>query len=257
MYHHIFFDIKLHVIQQLSSSRSIYKLPLTISSGTLTPRPFPFLSSNKNVYHINQIHIQNPSKPNSQILKNSVKIMGFPVGYTEILLPKLLFNALFILGFLRSTLLTIFRLLGLSDFLEPDIVWPDRPISVPHHHHHHHESQQSTSVSVSAELIREMLPVVKFSEMVADCGGVELPESCAVCLCDFEGEEEIRRLTNCRHIFHRSCLDRWMDHDQKTCPLCRTRFVPDDMQEAFNQRLWAASGIPDFYGDYSPITNFL
>ncbi|KAJ8555793.1 hypothetical protein K7X08_013289 [Anisodus acutangulus] len=32
-----------------------------------------------------------------------------------------------------------------------------------------------------------------------------------------------------------------MDHDQKTCPLCRTAFIPDDMQESFNERLWLAS----------------
>ncbi|GFP81263.1 E3 ubiquitin-protein ligase rha1b [Phtheirospermum japonicum] len=51
-----------------------------------------------------------------------------------------------------------------------------------------------------------------------------------------------RRLTNCRHIFHRSCLDRWMDHDQKTCPLCRTQFIPEEMQEAFNEKMWVASG---------------
>ncbi|MBA0785626.1 hypothetical protein Gotri_025690, partial [Gossypium trilobum] len=45
-----------------------------------------------------------------------------------------------------------------------------------------------------------------------------------------------------------------MGYDQKTCPLCRTSFVPDDMQQTFNERLWAASGIPEIFGDYSQIT---
>ncbi|KAL2517161.1 brassinosteroid-responsive RING-H2 [Abeliophyllum distichum] len=107
--------------------------------------------------------------------------------------------------------------------------------------------------SVSAVLIRELLPVVKFSDLLE----LDPPENCAVCLYEFNGDDEIRRLTNCRHIFHRSCLDRWMDHDQKTCPLCRTQFIPEDMQEVFNERLWAAAGISDFYGEYSPITTGL
>ncbi|KAK9276936.1 hypothetical protein L1049_006474 [Liquidambar formosana] len=166
--------------------------------------------------------------------------MGFPVGYTELFLPKLFLQTLSLLGFIRKLISCLFSLLGLGDFLEPDIVWPDDPTHVPQFH------------SVSALLIREILPVVKFSECAVGEG--DPPESCAVCLYEFEGEDEIRRLTNCRHIFHRSCLDRWMDCDQKTCPLCRTPFIPDDMQEAFNERLWAASGIPEFYGEYSPIT---
>ncbi|RVX10167.1 hypothetical protein CK203_016193 [Vitis vinifera] len=74
-----------------------------------------------------------------------------------------------------------------------------------------------------------------------------------VCLYDFEVGEEIKRLTNCKHIFHQSCLDHWMDHDQKTYPLCRTPFVPDEIQDAFNQRLWAASGITDFYNEYGTV----
>ncbi|KAJ4954990.1 hypothetical protein NE237_011773 [Protea cynaroides] len=95
-------------------------------------------------------------------------------------------------------------------------------------------------------LIREILPVVKFEDLIT-AGESETSDSCAVCLYEFEGREEIRRLTNCRHIFHKSCLDRWMDHDQKTCPLCRTPFISDELQEAFNERLWAASGLePEF-----------
>ncbi|XP_059643562.1 brassinosteroid-responsive RING protein 1-like [Cornus florida] len=161
--------------------------------------------------------------------------MGFPVAYTDILLPKLLLHTLTVLGFIRKLISTLLRSLGLGDFLEPDISWTDRPDSVSEFH------------SVSAVLIRELLPVVKFSDLV------DPPESCAVCLYEFDGSDEIRRLTNCRHIFHRSCLDRWMDHDQKTCPLCRTPFIAEDLQDEFNERLWAASGISDYYGEYSPI----
>ncbi|WCJ26336.1 RING/U-box superfamily protein [Euphorbia peplus] len=163
--------------------------------------------------------------------------MGFPVAYSELFLPKLLIHTLSILGFLRKLISTLFRYLGLPDFLEPDISWPESDHRVPEFH------------SVSALLIREILPVVKFSDIV------DPPESCAVCLYEFEDEDEIRQLSNCRHIFHRSCLDRWVDYDQKTCPLCRTTVIPDDMQDTFNERLWAAAGIPDFYEDYSQISD--
>ncbi|KAF8380189.1 hypothetical protein HHK36_027671 [Tetracentron sinense] len=168
--------------------------------------------------------------------------MGFPVGYTELFLSKLLLRTLSILVFIRKLISWLFRFVGLGDFLESDISLPDRPTHIPEFY------------SVSAVLIREILPVVKFEDLVSGEGHTQ--DSCAVCLYEFEGQDEIRRLTNCRHIFHRSCLDRWMNHDQKTCPLCRTLFIPEEMQEAFNERLWAASGIPDFYGDYSSISGF-
>ncbi|KAE8694619.1 Detected protein of unknown function [Hibiscus syriacus] len=176
--------------------------------------------------------------------------MGFPVAYSELLLPRLLLHTLSLLSYIRKFISTLFLYIGLPDFLEPDIPWRDYAAET------HDGSNTTTSFSsyyppripVSALLIRELLPVVKFSDLV------DPPESCAVCLYDFEGEDEIRRLKNCRHIFHRSCLDRWMGYDQKTCPLCRTCFVPDDMQETFNERLWAASGIPEALGDYSQIS---
>ncbi|XVF52945.1 hypothetical protein PTKIN_Ptkin05aG0058500 [Pterospermum kingtungense] len=180
--------------------------------------------------------------------------MGFPVGYSELLLPRLLLQTLSLLYYLRKFISTLFLCLGLPDFLEPDIPsWRDTSETYDVDASTTFASSVSSptrrrSIPVSALLIRELLPVVKFSDLV------DPPESCAVCLYDFEGDDEIRRLTNCRHIFHRNCLDRWMGYDQKTCPLCRTCFVPDDMQDTFNERLWAASGISEFSGDYSQIT---
>ncbi|KAB2001838.1 hypothetical protein ERO13_D11G022432v2 [Gossypium hirsutum] len=55
---------------------------------------------------------------------------------------------------------------------------------------------------------------------------VDPPNSSAVGFKGFEAEDEIWRLMNCRHIFHRSCLDRWMGYNQKPCPLCRLSFIP-------------------------------
>ncbi|KAI3693638.1 hypothetical protein L1987_76586 [Smallanthus sonchifolius] len=164
--------------------------------------------------------------------------MGFPIGYTEVCLPKILIHVLTLLGLIRKLISAIFRFVGLGDFLEPDFSTdPTRPESF------------NLVQSASALLIRELLPVVKFSELV------DPPESCAVCLYEFDAGDEIRRLTNCRHIFHRCCLDRWMDHDQTTCPLCRTPFIPDNLQDSFNERLWAVSGISDYYGEETVISN--
>ncbi|KAK2978498.1 hypothetical protein RJ640_006197 [Escallonia rubra] len=168
--------------------------------------------------------------------------MGFPAGYTEVFLPKLLIHALSLLGLIRNIISSLFRFLGLPDFLEPDFYpFPENPTSMLEH------------PPLSAVLIREFLPVVKFGDLPSGAGAGEPPERCAVCLYEFECGEEIRWLSNCKHIFHRSCLDRWMDHDQKTCPLCRTPFVPRDLQDEFDQRLWAASGFSDVHSEYSAV----
>ncbi|KAL2547671.1 brassinosteroid-responsive RING-H2 [Forsythia ovata] len=168
--------------------------------------------------------------------------MGFPMGYSDLFLPKLLVYLLTILGFIRKSISTVFSLLGLGDFLETEMAYPNLM-----------DSGSEQPKSVSAALIRELLPVVKFS----DLNELDPPENCAVCLYEFNGDDKIRRLTNCRHIFHRNCLDRWMDHDQKTCPLCRSRFIPEELQEAIYDKLSMASGISDFYGEYLPITTGL
>ncbi|XP_038906771.1 E3 ubiquitin-protein ligase RHA1B [Benincasa hispida] len=159
--------------------------------------------------------------------------MGFPASYTELLLPKLFIHVLSFLGFLRKLISLLFRLLGLQDFLEPDIPWPNHPDSFP--------TGPFTDLDpLSAAVLREILPVVKFSELL------DPPESCAVCLYEFEADDEIRRLANCRHIFHRGCLDRWIGYGQRTCPLCRTVFIPPDLRSGgcnFDDRLWEDSEI--------------
>lgn len=169
--------------------------------------------------------------------------MGFPVGYTELLLPRIFLCLLSLLGFIRKLIDTVFRLMGLPDFLESDPIssssWPEQPsVSTAAHH-----QESSFFHLVAARLAGEILPVIRFSELHRPGSGSE-SDCCAVCLHEFENEDEIRRLMNCQHIFHRSCLDRWMmGYNQMTCPLCRTLFIPDDQQVAFNQRVWSESNI--------------
>ncbi|KAL6657229.1 hypothetical protein ACP70R_005009 [Stipagrostis hirtigluma subsp. patula] len=79
--------------------------------------------------------------------------------------------------------------------------------------------------------IRE-LPVAPYMRRRSGCagGGEEGEEEqeaveCAFCLSGIEEGEEVREL-RCRHLFHRSCLDRWLlARPLATCPLCRRRLL--------------------------------
>ncbi|KAL5058556.1 hypothetical protein RYX36_030160 [Vicia faba] len=148
--------------------------------------------------------------------------MGFPIGYPAVSVPNLFLHLLSLLAFLRSLAISFLSLLHLSDLLDTNFssATLTEPLSNP--------------PTLSAILIRQFLPVVSYRDL-------DLPAvACAVCLDEFTEEEEIRCMTNCKHIFHKTCVDRWIDHDQKTCPLCRTHFVPCAKIEDYNQRLWAA-----------------
>ncbi|GAA0160251.1 hypothetical protein LIER_16845 [Lithospermum erythrorhizon] len=158
--------------------------------------------------------------------------MGFPVEY--IFLPKLLTYTLSLLEIVEKHIFYILRFLGISHFLEPE--------SFSHIQEHH--TPESSESPLSAILIRELLPATKFSGMLRSAHGSrdgEQPAQCAVCLYEFRDDEEIRILKNCQHIFHKNCIDCWMDHDRRTCPLCRKSLVPVDLQDEYNHRLCAAS----------------
>ncbi|KAL5551481.1 hypothetical protein UlMin_001657 [Ulmus minor] len=49
---------------------------------------------------------------------------------------------------------------------------------------------------------------------------------CSICLDCLERSHEIRELVRCEHVFHKECLDSWIDQGQLTCPLCRSFLFP-------------------------------
>ncbi|CAD5170664.1 brassinosteroid-responsive RING protein 1-like [Musa acuminata AAA Group] len=171
--------------------------------------------------------------------------MGFPVGYSELLMPRIVLHMALILGYVRRFIFRAFDAVGLGDLLDADAPWPEN--SGHRNLDHQQLLQPPQSPSVSAMLIREALPVVRYEELGA--AGQHVGDSCVVCLYEFEAAEEVRRLSNCRHVFHRGCLDRWLEHHQRTCPLCRTPLVPGEMPVAVDDQMWAAAGVPDSYYD--------
>ncbi|KAK4803624.1 hypothetical protein SAY86_003441 [Trapa natans] len=148
--------------------------------------------------------------------------MGFPVGYTELLVPKLLFPIIFLFTLLRCLASSLSRSLRLPEIRPAtnrttylsDFVFPCHSLSVA--------------------LVREATPVTQFSALPDP----EKPDRCAVCLYEFQAEDEVHLPTNCCHVFHRGCLDRWIGYDQRTCPLCRAALISGDMQDSINERLW-------------------
>ncbi|CAI0470281.1 unnamed protein product [Linum tenue] len=162
--------------------------------------------------------------------------MGFPVGYTEIIMPKIFVRIFYFLGFLRGIFISVSTFLGLTDFIDPaaDDIWQDYSppsqstmMTIQHHHRLQNPPPPTTA------MIREILPVVKFEDL-----GGDRPESCAVCLYEFGRRDDVRWLESCRHVFHRDCLDCWMDQERSTCPLCRMSFASGEL----DRRSWATVG---------------
>ncbi|WOG94366.1 hypothetical protein DCAR_0313660 [Daucus carota subsp. sativus] len=69
----------------------------------------------------------------------------------------------------------------------------------------------------------ESLPFFRFSALKGSREGLE----CAVCLSKFRDIEILRLLPKCKHAFHISCVDQWLER-HSSCPLCRHRVSSED-----------------------------
>ena len=96
----------------------------------------------------------------------------------------------------------------------------------------------SNITKCSVDEIRNSLPPsVYLPDEVVVNGNINAPNSvpdlidkvCTVCLYEFERGQEIHVLADCKHVFHRPCLDQWLLHRHTTCPLCRISLLPCDI----------------------------
>lgn len=80
------------------------------------------------------------------------------------------------------------------------------------------------------EMINVCLPVSRFQDLKpnSNCsrsgrsGEVLVEEVCSICLVEFDEEDLVSQLQKCGHVFHMNCIEKWVDRDHFTCPLCRS-----------------------------------
>ncbi|KAK6115118.1 hypothetical protein DH2020_007387 [Rehmannia glutinosa] len=133
-------------------------------------------------------------------------------------------------SYLHSLLLTILHNLGLScTGLEPD-----------HHHPHYFESSLYDVVgSGLANLIVlcEQLSLNRVCSYPYQTDSVDDSDTdCVVCLNRLGEGDHVRRL-DCGHVFHKDCLDGWLDHLNFNCPLCRATLVSDESVDHTQRRV--------------------
>ncbi|KAG0496109.1 hypothetical protein HPP92_000800 [Vanilla planifolia] len=74
--------------------------------------------------------------------------------------------------------------------------------------------------------VRRWIPSHKYRKKAGSRGPAPEEESeCTVCLSAFEEGEEVRRLPQCGHSFHASCIDMWLQY-RSSCPVCRGSVLP-------------------------------
>ena len=90
---------------------------------------------------------------------------------------------------------------------------------------------QITPENISPELILERNNI-KFVVIEKENSHEYIGDCCSICLCDFkQGQDEQQDeqqyeqqqniKTNCNHMFHLTCLSKWVNQNKKTCPMCR------------------------------------
>jgi len=76
--------------------------------------------------------------------------------------------------------------------------------------------------TVSCDIL-ESLPttVLSFDEKIEGMPELCDGDVCTTCLCDYVEGDEVRWIPQCAHIFHKSCIDEWLQSQSVSCPICR------------------------------------
>lgn len=167
----------------------------------------------------NTIKICIPKRHQSALIKMGLSSLPAP---SEGVLCVLLVNTVLSISIFKGIVRTILHIVGIhlsSSSSSSPSPSPDASQN-PTESFEFHLSPSESYI----EEFRSRTPTLRF-DSVCCC---ELPEhECSVCLTQFEPESEINCLS-CGHLFHKVCLEKWLDYWNITCPLCRTPLMPED-----------------------------
>ncbi|XP_010416740.1 PREDICTED: uncharacterized protein LOC104702565 [Camelina sativa] len=83
------------------------------------------------------------------------------------------------------------------------------------------------SVLSVEDAIARLVPIVAPTTEIVDC--YQSPELCPLCEKGYPKEDEIVHKTKCSHIFHATCISRYLLHTPR-CPACSLELPPVDMR---------------------------
>ncbi|KAK9060413.1 hypothetical protein SSX86_021117 [Deinandra increscens subsp. villosa] len=128
------------------------------------------------------------------------------------ILCMILVNTAMSFSFMKETLISILHVVGIR-------IASNQPATESP------ESRGSPSRTYMDEF-RSLIPTIRYDSLSCTA-----KQECSVCLIEFKPEAEINRLS-CGHVFHKSCLEKWLNYWNLTCPLCRHRIIaPKETQE--------------------------
>ncbi|KAK8562681.1 hypothetical protein V6N13_018747 [Hibiscus sabdariffa] len=78
----------------------------------------------------------------------------------------------------------------------------------------------------SFQTIDACLPVARFEDLKLS-DGEDDAAVCSICLAEFDDEDVVSQIQKCGHVFHMNCIEKWMERDHFTCPLCRSFLFPN------------------------------
>lgn len=176
------------------------------------------------------------SSPNDPSALISCRTPSFRMGFPSFpnlsagVFPILIINTALSIAAFRDALKSVLQFVGLSRNSTTDAspsLWMYPP--------------EDPSISSGLVLptmwdeIRSSLPVIQYDPVLHD-NSSEDDAQCAVCLSDFESGVDIHQLPRCNHVFHQGCIDEWLDHQQTTCPLCRSSLVSEELTYRYRRR---------------------
>ncbi|CDP06625.1 unnamed protein product [Coffea canephora] len=99
---------------------------------------------------------------------------------------------------------------------------PRIPLRRPHRQRHHELSSSSSSKEANKQAVEDVCSSggVKYRKDEEADHEKEYGVECPVCLAGFAEGDYVRRLDDCKHSFHLTCIDKWLS-SHSNCPVCR------------------------------------
>ncbi|KAF4366203.1 hypothetical protein CsatB_022308 [Cannabis sativa] len=134
-------------------------------------------------------------------------LSNFPTA-AEGVLPVLVMNSVLSFALLKNMLRSVLQVMGANIMSSPNVV-----------------EENPREFSSTEDVLRERrISITQFKSLCHDRffeAKTNNTVECCVCLCRFEGDEEVSELS-CKHFFHKGCLEKWFHNKHETCPLCRS-----------------------------------